>query len=91
MHRPLLNNHRIGLLLLILFLIPHGLLAQEAAEFEVGSRPVRMTFDGEHVWVTNTGSDTVTKLRTRDGRRRVWPLMERTSGWPIEPMVPSAS
>ena len=26
-----------------------------------------MTFDGEHIWVTNTGSDTVTKLRTSDG------------------------
>jgi hypothetical protein len=35
--------------------------------FLVGSNPVGVVFDGANIWVTNSGDDTVTKLRARDG------------------------
>jgi hypothetical protein len=36
-------------------------------QFAVGASPHGLAFDGENVWVTNSGSDTVTKLRASDG------------------------
>lgn len=33
----------------------------------VGKNPVRILFDGTNIWVTNVGSETVTKLRASDG------------------------
>jgi DNA-binding beta-propeller fold protein YncE len=34
--------------------------------FAVGSNPLGMVFDGAHIWVANSGDDTVTRL-TREG------------------------
>ena len=36
-------------------------------KFAVGSFPTGICFDGANIWVTNAGSDTVTKLRASDG------------------------
>jgi hypothetical protein len=33
----------------------------------VGTFPDQLAFDGEHIWVTNWGPDTVTKIRASDG------------------------
>jgi DNA-binding beta-propeller fold protein YncE len=35
--------------------------------FAVGSGPRAMAFDGKNMWVANTTSNDVTKLRARDG------------------------
>ena len=53
--------------LLLFALIPVAVFSAPGTDFEVGKQPTRMTFDGEHVWVTNSGSHTVTKIRTSDG------------------------
>jgi len=37
--------------------------------FAVGSGPDGLAFDGENIWVANVDSNTVTKLRARDGAR----------------------
>lgn len=42
-------------------------LAIQGGEFATGSGPYGVAFDGDHVWVANSGSDTVTKLRSNDG------------------------
>jgi len=34
----------------------------------VGTGPARMTSDGEDVWVTNVGDDTISRVHARDGR-----------------------
>lgn len=36
-------------------------------DFGVGVGPTGVVFDGENIWVANFGSNTVTKLRARDG------------------------
>jgi len=36
--------------------------------FKVGNTPYGMTFDGANMWVTNSGDNTVTKLRASDGK-----------------------
>ncbi len=36
-------------------------------DFPVGTRPRGVAFDGENVWVVNSSSNNVTKLRARDG------------------------
>ena len=38
------------------------------AETTVGQQPVALAFDGSNIWVANQDSDTVTKLRVRDGK-----------------------
>ncbi len=53
--------------LLLFFLVPNGVFSAPGTDFAVGKSPARITFDGEHVWVTNAGSHTVTKIRTSDG------------------------
>ena len=35
--------------------------------FRVGLAPFGLAFDGANIWVANSGSDTVTKLRASDG------------------------
>ena len=35
--------------------------------YSVGSGPKPLVFDGANIWVGNTGSNTVTKLRASDG------------------------
>jgi outer membrane lipoprotein-sorting protein len=40
---------------------------QSAATFPVGNSPSGMAFDGANIWVADTGSNTVTKLRASDG------------------------
>jgi len=35
--------------------------------FAVGSVPIGVAFDGANIWVANSGSNTVTKLRTSSG------------------------
>jgi len=35
--------------------------------FPVGSKPQFVAFDGTNVWITNQGSNSVTKLRACDG------------------------
>ena len=35
--------------------------------FSVGSKPEAVCFDGANVWVANSGSDNVTKLKASDG------------------------
>jgi DNA-binding beta-propeller fold protein YncE len=35
--------------------------------FNVGDFPYGVAFDGANIWVANSGSDTVTKLRASDG------------------------
>ena len=41
--------------------------ANEVASFEVGNTPTNLAFDGANIWLTNLGSNTVTKLRASDG------------------------
>src|SRR6266511_536213 len=41
--------------------------AGKAASFSVGSSPFGVAFDGADVWVTNSNSDYVSKLRASDG------------------------
>ena len=36
--------------------------------FAVGPRPYGVAFDGENVWVSNWGDNSVTKLRANDGK-----------------------
>jgi DNA-binding beta-propeller fold protein YncE len=57
---PLLPN---TLQLVILHWYPAG----QAANFPVGNIPVGLAFDGANIWVSNLGSDTVTRLRASDG------------------------
>src|SRR5688572_21757106 len=40
---------------------------QSGASFAVGNQPYWAAFDGSHIWVSNAGDGTVTKLRTSDG------------------------
>ena len=40
---------------------------QSGATFQSGSAPSGIAFDGAHVWVTNAGESTVSKIRTSDG------------------------
>ena len=47
--------------------ILHWYPATDANSFGVGSRPSGVSYDGTNVWVANTDSDTVTKLRASDG------------------------
>jgi len=35
--------------------------------FNVGNGPIGVAFDGANIWVANSASDTVTKLRASDG------------------------
>ena len=59
--------------------------------FSVGSNPVGVAFDGANIWVANTSSNNVTKLRASDGALQgtfsvgavPWasPLTAPTSGW----------
>ena len=37
--------------------------------YAVGTGPQRVVFDGINIWVTNTDSNSVTKLRASDGTR----------------------
>ena len=37
-------------------------------DFAVGPNPADMTFDGYSVWVSNSGNNTVGKLRASDGK-----------------------
>jgi len=58
--------------------------------FAVGSAPTGVAFDGANIWVANSGSNNVTKLRANDGvvqgtyavrgRHGEWLLMAPTSG-----------
>jgi len=48
--------------LLLFALIPVPVFSAPGTDFAVGKQPVRMTFDGENVWVTNAGSNTVTRI-----------------------------
>ena len=41
--------------------------AGQVASFPVGTDPEGLTFDGANIWVANTGSNNVTKLRASDG------------------------
>ena len=41
--------------------------AYRAASFAVGAAPWGIAFDGTSIWVTNSGSNSVTKLRASDG------------------------
>jgi YVTN family beta-propeller protein len=45
----------------------HWYKANLTTAFGVGTRPLGVAFDGANIWVTNTGSNTVTKLRASDG------------------------
>lgn len=40
---------------------------QSEAAFSVGTEPIGVAFDGANIWVTNYGSNNVTKLRASDG------------------------
>src|SRR5271165_1916283 len=40
---------------------------QTGTTFSVGSGPQGVAFDGANIWVANSGSDNVTKLRAADG------------------------
>jgi hypothetical protein len=53
-------------------LLPLGAKAQllgsvNIQSFPMGNGPDHLVFDGANIWVTNTGDDTVTKLRASDG------------------------
>src|SRR5690349_23924997 len=39
---------------------------QNIQTFPVGEEPATMAFDGANIWETNSGEDTVTKLRASD-------------------------
>ena len=41
--------------------------ANQTTSFKVGKEPNDVAFDGQNLWVTNGGDDTVTKLRPSDG------------------------
>ncbi len=41
--------------------------ANQTADFPVGNSPYGVAFDGANIWVTNNGSNDVTKLRASDG------------------------
>ena len=41
--------------------------ANQTTSFTVGNSPNDVAFDGQNIWVTNGGDDTVTKLRPSDG------------------------
>ena len=41
--------------------------ANQASSFSVGAYPYGIAFDGSNIWVTNNGSNTVTKLKAGDG------------------------
>jgi outer membrane lipoprotein-sorting protein len=41
--------------------------ANQTADFPVGSSPFGVAFDGANIWVTNSNSNNVTKLRASDG------------------------
>jgi hypothetical protein len=41
--------------------------ANQTTSFKVGNAPNDVAFDGQNIWVTNGGDDTVTKLRPSDG------------------------
>src|SRR5689334_14705865 len=45
----------------------YGDQTQSIQSFPVGSAPNDVVFDGASIWVVNTGSDSVTKLRASDG------------------------
>lgn len=45
----------------------HWYDANLSASFSVGSGPSGVVFDGGNIWVTNAGSNTVTKIRANDG------------------------
>src|ERR1700692_657932 len=47
--------------------ILHWYGANQTTQFSVGNSPAGVTFDGANIWVTNVGSNTVTKLRANDG------------------------
>src|SRR6516164_4769933 len=54
-----LNGQQIGLL--------HWYEAGTAAQFAVGTRPTALAFDGEHIWVANSSSDTLSELEASTG------------------------
>src|SRR5258708_37353821 len=41
--------------------------ANQTARFAVGNGPGQVAFDGSNIWVTNSSSNTVTKLQASDG------------------------
>src|ERR1700736_5596153 len=41
--------------------------ANQTTSFKVGKEPNDVAFDGQNIWVTNGGDDTVTELRPSDG------------------------
>src|SRR4029077_19687998 len=47
--------------------ILHWYGANRTTQFSVGSYPIGVAFDGSNIWVANSGSNTVTKLRASDG------------------------
>jgi hypothetical protein len=47
--------------------ILHWYGANQTTQFPVGNSPEGVAFDGANIWVTNVGSNTVTKLRASDG------------------------
>ena len=52
----------------LFFLISTGVFSAPGTDFAVEKQPVRMTFDGENVWVTNAGSDTITRFAPAMGK-----------------------
>jgi len=36
---------------------------------QAGNAPEGIAFDGSYIWVSNSGDDTVIRLRARDGRK----------------------
>jgi YVTN family beta-propeller protein len=45
----------------------HWYQAGLTAQFAVGNRPTALAFDGEHVWVVNSFSNTITEVQASDG------------------------
>src|SRR5215471_18798301 len=45
----------------------HWYAANQTTQFSVGTNPTGLAFDGENVWVANSGSSNIMKLRASDG------------------------
>ena len=43
-------------------------MGRPSVKFAVGNIPIGIAFDGANIWVANSSSGTVTKLRASDGR-----------------------
>ena len=48
--------------------------------FPVGKIPEAIAFDGAHMWVTNSGDDTVTELNADGSAAGTFPVGDRPSG-----------